>query len=40
MTEVTCFTKLKQVTWARARRWWEEAASWDGPKTGHIIEND
>jgi hypothetical protein len=32
--------KKKQVTWAGARRWWEEAASRDGPKTGQNVNND
>jgi hypothetical protein len=25
----------EQVTWAKARHWWEEAATWIGPETVH-----
>ena len=30
----------QQVTWVGAYRWWEEAASRDGPKTGQNVNND
>jgi hypothetical protein len=32
--------KRKQVTWARARCWWEEAASQAGPETFQNVKNN